>query len=132
MSASTPSTPIRMIKHVLLWCIFSYFYHSGINVLVAMAHDAQPDYGLLSSIAYGIGFNVLVGHLIGKYDKHWPVIAAIFIAVVGLVVVPLILMGQASLKDTYFILAMVISLPVATLVIEKIKQRISLNTEQTQ
>ncbi|MCF2899568.1 MULTISPECIES: hypothetical protein [unclassified Pseudoalteromonas] len=132
MSASTPSTPIRMIKHVLLWCIFSYFYHSGINVLVAMAHDAQPDYGLLSSIAYGIGFNVLVGHLIGKYDKHWPVIAAIFIAVVGLVVVPLILMGQASLKDTYFIFAMVISLPVATLVIEKIKQRISLNTEQTQ
>ena len=97
-----------------------------------MAHDAQPDYGLLSSIAYGIGFNVLVGHLIGKYDKHWPVIAAIFIAVVGLVVVPLILMGQASLKDTYFILAMVISLSVATLVIEKIKQRISLNTEQTQ
>ena len=133
MSASeSSSTLMRIVKHVLLWCIFSYFYHSGINVLVAMAHDAQPDYGLISSIAYGIGFNVLVGHLIGKYDKHWPVIAACVISTVGLIAVPLIMLGKDGLMSGFFIASMIATLPVATFVIDKIKQRISVNTEQTQ
>ena len=133
MSTSESSfTPIRFVKHVLLWCIFSYIYHSGINVLVAMAHDAQPDYGLLSSIAYGIGFNVLVGHLIGKYDKHWPTIAAFVISSIGLIVVPLIMLGKEGLMSGFFIASMIATLPVATFVIDKIKLRISANTEQTQ
>ncbi len=67
MSTSESSSTFKhLIKHILLWSVFSYFYHSGVNVLVAMAHDAKPEHGLLTSIAYGIGFNVLVGHLIGK------------------------------------------------------------------
>ncbi|AXV65350.1 MULTISPECIES: hypothetical protein [Pseudoalteromonas] len=133
MSTSESSSTFKhLIKHILLWSVFSYFYHSGVNVLVAMAHDAKPEHGLLTSIAYGIGFNVLVGHLIGKYDKHWPVIAALYIASVGLLIVPLVILGKAGLMDVYFIVAMILSLPTSTFVIEKIKQRISLNTEQTQ
>ncbi|WP_105180864.1 hypothetical protein [Pseudoalteromonas sp. T1lg21] len=131
-TSESSSTQMRIIKHVLLWCIFSYFYHSGINVLVAMAHDAQPDYGLLSSIAYGIGFNVLVGHLISKYDKHWPLIAAAVIATVGLIAVPLVMFGKEGLMNGIFIASMIATLAVSTFVIAKIKQRISANTEQTQ
>ncbi len=133
MSVSESSHPYkRIVKHALLWCIFAYFYHSGINVLVAMAHDAQPDYGLLSSIAYGIGFNVLVGHLIGKYDKYWPTIAACVIATLGLLVVPLFVLGRDGLLSSFFIVSMIVTLPLTTFIIDKIKLRISANTEQTQ
>jgi len=97
-----------------------------------MAHDAKPEHSLLTAIAYGIGFNTLVAHLIGKYDKHWPIIAASYISLGGLLVVPLVLTGTAGLMNVYFIPVMVISLPIATFIVEKIKQRISLNTDQTQ
>ena len=132
MPISEHSKLQRIIKHLLLWSVFSYFYHSGVTVLVAMAHDAKPEHGLLTAIAYGIGFNALVAHLIGKYDKHWPIIAASYISLGGLLVVPLVLTGTAGLMNVYFIPVMVISLPIATFIVEKIKQRISLNTDQTQ
>ena len=75
---------------------------------------------------------LLVGHLISKYDKHWPLIAAAVIATVGLIAVPLVMFGKEGLMNGIFIASMIATLPVSTFVIAKIKQRISANTEQTQ
>ncbi len=121
------NTVQRVVKHVLLWTVFAYCYHSAINLLVKMAIDAQPDAVLLTSFVYCLGFNILSGHLITKYDKHWPVIGAFFIGVVGVVVVPAVLVGTHALLSRPLLAGILISLPVFTFAMGLIKQKLNKN-----
>ncbi|MGO2076426.1 MAG: hypothetical protein ACTJH9_14580 [Pseudoalteromonas sp.] len=131
MNTSRPlSKPQRIIKHILLWTVFSYCFHSAINLLVKMALDAEPDNALLTAIIYCLGFNVLTAHLITKYDKHFPVIAALFIACVGLIVVPLIFVGAAALLASELIAVICISLPLLTLLVAFLKRRAEKNSPE--
>ena len=87
----------RLLKHILLWTVFGYCYQSAISLLQKMAIDAYPDDALIMTLLYGIGFNILSGHLITKYDNYWPVWGAFYIGTIGLVAVPLLLVGVAGL-----------------------------------
>ena len=97
-----------------------------------MALDAKPDSALLTAIAYCIGFNILTAHLITKYDKHWPVVAASFIAIVGLVAVPIIFVGVEALLANELILAVCLSLPPLTFLMKYLKQREKKNSAEKQ
>lgn len=117
----------RVLKHVLLWTVFGYCYYSAINLLVKMAIDSQPEQGLITSLAYCVGFNVLSAHLITKYDKHWPEIAAIYIGVFGLLVVPLVLVGTQALLSWPLLAGILISLPIFTFAMRSIKRKLLKN-----
>ena len=121
------TTSQRLVKHVLLWIVFGYCYQSAINLLIKMAADAQPDATLITAFVYGIGFNVLTAHLITKYDTHWPVIGAAFIALVGLVLVPLVLFGSGGLLAWPLLVGFLFSLPLCSYIVGKIKVKHSKN-----
>jgi FtsH-binding integral membrane protein len=117
----------RLIKHVLIWIVFGYCYQSAVSLCIKMAADAQPNFPLISAFLYSIGFNLLVGHLITKYDNFWPIIGAIFIGVVGLIIVPLVLFGSAGLLDFKLLGGILCSLPICTFIVGLIKQKLSKN-----
>lgn len=121
------STTQRVLKHVLLWSVFGYCYHSAINLLVKMAIDSQPEQVLVTAMAYCLGFNILSAHLITKYDKHWPEIASIYIGAFGLLVVPLLLVGPHALLSRPLLAGILISLPVFTFAMRFIKRKLPKN-----
>ncbi|WP_211183744.1 hypothetical protein [Pseudoalteromonas arctica] len=121
------NTTQRVLKHVLLWSVFGYCYHSAINLLVKMAMDAQPEHILVTALLYCLGFNLLVGHLITKYDKYWPEIAAIFIACIGLLVVPVLLVGTQAILSRPLLAGILISLPILTFAVRLIKRKLTKN-----
>ncbi|MBE0359309.1 hypothetical protein PALI_a0551 [Pseudoalteromonas aliena SW19] len=127
MTKSIQSIPLRLIKHILLWTVFSYCYHSAITLLVKMAADAQPEYPLITALIYGVGFNLLTAHLITKYDKHWPTIASIFIGFVGLIVVPFLLSGKVGLLTLPLLAGILFSLVVSSYIVGLLKVKLSKN-----
>ncbi|WP_372762815.1 hypothetical protein [Pseudoalteromonas sp.] len=127
--SATPqlSTAQRLIKHSLLWLVFAYCYQNAISVLVAMALDAQPDHAQLTAFIYAVGFNLLTAHLITKYDKYWPLIAAAFMAIVGLVVIPVLLFGASGLLSLPLVAGILCTLPLCTYIVGLIKVKHSEN-----
>ncbi|MBB1370851.1 hypothetical protein RB215_07125 [Pseudoalteromonas sp. HL-AS2] len=128
MSKSTNlSTSQQLIKHILLWIVFAYCYQSAISLLVKMALDAQPNNPVITAFVYALGFNILVAHLITKYDKFWPVISSVFIGLVGLVVIPFLLFGASGLLTLALLAGILCSLPVSTYIVGLIKVKHSKN-----
>jgi peptidoglycan/LPS O-acetylase OafA/YrhL len=127
--SETPQLPMpqRLIKHILLWIVFAYCYQNAISLLVTMANDAQPDHVILTAFLYALGFNILTAHLVTKYDTYWPVIAAAFIALVGLVVIPLLLFGTSGLLSFPLLAGILFTLPLCTYVVGLIKVKHSKN-----
>jgi hypothetical protein len=127
--SKTPQQPMlqRLIKHILLWIVFAYCYHNAISLLVTMAADAQPDNALLTAFIYALGFNMLTAHLVTKYDTYWPVIGAMFIAIVGLVAVPFMLFGASGLLSIPLLVGILFTLPLSTYVVALIKAKHSKN-----
>nr|WP_301003010.1 hypothetical protein [Pseudoalteromonas sp.] len=117
----------RLLKHILLWTVFGYCYQSAISLLQKMAIDAYPDNALMMTLLYGIGFNLLSGHLITKYDHYWPVWGAFYIGFIGLVAVPILLLGVAGLLSTSLLVGILLSLPVSTFAIGLIKEKLNKN-----
>jgi hypothetical protein len=117
----------QLIKHILLWIVFGYFYQSGISLLGKMALDAQPDNPLIATFFYAFGFNILVAHLVTKYDEHWPVIGSVFIGLVGLVAVPFLLFGTTELLTLPLLVGILFSLPLSTYVVGLIKIKLNKN-----
>ena len=117
----------RLLKHILLWTVFGYCYQSAISLLQKMAIDAYPDNALMMTFLYGIGFNLLSGHLITKYDHFWPVWGAFYIGIIGLVAVPLLLVGVTGLLSMSLLVGILLSLPVCTFAIGLIKEKLNKN-----
>jgi hypothetical protein len=107
--------------------VFGYFYQSGIKLLSKMAVDAHSDSPLIATFVYAFGFNILVAHLVTKYDEHWPVIASVFIGLVGLVAVPFILFGKNELIELSLLAGILFSLPLSTYVVGLIKVKLNKN-----
>ncbi|MBW4967685.1 MULTISPECIES: hypothetical protein [unclassified Pseudoalteromonas] len=117
----------QLLKHILLWTVFGYCYQSGLSVLIKMAADAQPDHPLITAFVYGVGFNIIVAHLITKYDTKWPVIASIFIGVVGLIAVPIILGGTSSLLTSPLLVGFLCSLVLSCFIVGLLKVKLDKN-----
>ncbi|MBT2151724.1 hypothetical protein [Pseudoalteromonas tetraodonis] len=107
--------------------MFGYCYQSAISLLQKMAIDAYPDNALMMTFLYGIGFNLLSGHLITKYDHFWPVWGAFYIGIIGLVAVPLLLNGVVGLLPMSLLVGILLSLPVSTFAIGLIKEKLNKN-----
>ncbi|TMO98069.1 hypothetical protein CWC14_06945 [Pseudoalteromonas sp. S3260] len=107
--------------------MFGYCYQSAISLLQKMAIDAYPNNALMMTFLYGIGFNILSGHLITKYDNYWPVWGAFYIGIIGLVAVPLLLVGVAGLLSMSLLVGILLSLPVCTFAIGLIKEKLNKN-----
>lgn len=117
----------QLLKHILLWTVFGYCYQSGMSVLIKMAADAQPEHPLITAFAYGIGFNILVAHLITKYDTKWPLVASVFIGVVGLVAVPIVIGGTASLLTFSLLAGFLFSLILSCFIVGLLKVKLNKN-----
>ncbi|WP_404340082.1 hypothetical protein [Pseudoalteromonas mariniglutinosa] len=122
----------RIIKHLLVWLILAYCFNSAINLLTLMAQDAHPDHALLAAAIFCCAFNVLTAHLISKYERHWPFIAAVIIACVGTLAIPFFTAAQSTVENLFLTAMVIISLPIATFIIVKIKQRNRRNSTQSQ
>ncbi|MBQ4832359.1 hypothetical protein J8L70_03810 [Pseudoalteromonas sp. MMG010] len=127
MSANNLTRSQRVIKHVLIWIVFGYCYQSSSSLMVRMAADAQPENEIITAFFYALGFNVLVAHLITKYDKFWPIIASIVIGTVGLIVVPLILFGTTGLLEFKLLAGILCTLPICTFIVGMIKRKLTKN-----
>lgn len=92
-----------------------------------MALDAQPNNPVITAFVYALGFNILVAHLITKYDKFWPVISSVFIGLVGLVVIPFLLFGASGLLTLALLAGILCSLSVSTYIVGLIKVKHSKN-----
>ena len=92
-----------------------------------MAADAQPMHMVLAGFIYCAAFNILVAHLITKYDKRWPIAASLYIGLVGLLVVPLLLLGSGGLLDFILLGGILFSLVLSCYLVSLLKAKLSKN-----
>ena len=124
---SSLSTSQRLVKHILLWIVFGYCYQSAVSLLIKMAADSQPANPLITALVYTLAFNILAAHLITKYDQYWPIIGSVFIGVVGLIAVPLLLIGESGLVSLSLLVGILFSLPLCCYIVGLIKVKVGKN-----
>ncbi|TMO56567.1 hypothetical protein [Pseudoalteromonas aurantia] len=112
----------NIIKHCALWIVFSFFYLSGLEMALVLAIDGQPEPTLTSTLGYTFLFNLLVGHLISKYEKLSPVFSAIVISLCGIVGFGYIFSNTLTGYSQELLAGLVVCLPVATYLVLQIKQ----------
>ena len=112
---------ITVIKHSSLWIGFSYFYLSGLTMALTLSIDAQAEPSLVTLLLHAFLFNCLVGHLITKYETRWPYLASIVISLMAVVGFGLFFIGSLSQYSDEMNLGLVLLLPFATYVMDKIK-----------
>jgi hypothetical protein len=68
-----------------------------------------------------------VAHLITKYDTKWPLVASVFIGVVGLVAVPIIIGGTDSLLTFSLLAGFLFSLILSCFIVGLLKVKLNKN-----
>lgn len=112
----------NIIKHAVLWIVFSFFYVSGLDMALTLAIDGQQYPTLVNTLLYTFLFNLLVGHLITKYEKLWPFICAVIVSSCGVIGFGTYF-GESLVQYSMELrLAQVLSLPFATFVVIEIKK----------
>jgi hypothetical protein len=112
----------ELVKHCTLWIVFSFFYLSGLETALVLAIDGQSEPTLTSTLGYTLLFNLLVGHLISKYEKISPVISSIVISVCGVLGFGYMFTDNLVGYSHELLACLVICLPVATILVLQIKQ----------
>ncbi|MEJ6473855.1 hypothetical protein [Pseudoalteromonas piscicida] len=113
---------IAIIKHSSLWIVFSYFYLSGLNMALTLSIDSQRDPDITMTLLHVFLFNCLVGHLITKYEKLWPEVASLVIALFGVIGFGHYFVGSLGEYSDELNIGLILLLPFATFVMKKLKQ----------
>ncbi|BBN81823.1 hypothetical protein PA25_18080 [Pseudoalteromonas sp. A25] len=110
-----------VVKHASLWIVFGFFYLSGLEMALRLAIDGQQDPTLIKTLSLTFVFCLLVGHLIRKYEKVWPLLASIVISVTGVVGFGYYFTQRLTQYSFELGLGLCVSLPLATFLIAKVK-----------
>jgi hypothetical protein len=86
--------------------------------------DAQQDPNLLNTVLYTFLFNLLVGHLIVKYEKLWSLFCSTSVGAFGIVGFGYFFTEQLIDYSKELKLALVLSLPFATFVVIELNKLI--------
>ena len=113
---------VELIKHCTLWIVFSFFYLSGLEMALVLSIDGQQDPTLLKTLGYTFLFNLLVGHLITKYEKIAPLIASIIIGLCGVVGFGYYFSNTLAGYSAELLSGLMVCLPFATYLVLQIKQ----------
>ncbi|MBQ4863588.1 hypothetical protein J8L98_18050 [Pseudoalteromonas sp. MMG013] len=113
---------IDLVKHCALWIVFSFFYLSGLEMALVLSIDGQQDPNLVTTLVYTFLFNLLVGHLISKYEKLSPLLSAIIISLCGVFGFGYYFSETLSGYSAELIAGLLVSLPFATYTVLQIKQ----------
>jgi hypothetical protein len=115
---------LDLVKRFSLWIIFSFFYVSGLEMALQLSIDAQQDPNLLNTVLYTFMFNLLVGHLIVKYEKLWSLFCSTLVGAFGIVGFGYFFTEQLIDYSKELKLALVLSLPFATFVVIELNKLI--------
>jgi cyanate permease len=110
-----------VVKHASLWIVFGFFYMSGLEMALRLAIDGQQDPTLIKTLSLTFLFSLLVGHLIRKYEKMWPMLASVVISLTGIAGFGYYFTERFAQYSVELGLGLCLSLPVATFVVGKIK-----------
>ncbi|WP_440053224.1 hypothetical protein ACSLBF_09745 [Pseudoalteromonas sp. T1lg65] len=110
-----------VVKHCSLWVVFSYFYLSGLNMALTLSIDGQQDPDIRYTLLHIFVFNLLVGHLINKYEKRWPFLASIIISCFAIIGFGHYVSDTLILYSDELVIGLLLLLPLATFSVQKIR-----------
>ncbi|MCF2909324.1 hypothetical protein L1285_13455 [Pseudoalteromonas sp. DL2-H2.2] len=113
----------QVVIHSSLWVIFSFFYLSGLQAALVLAIDGQAYPSIGITLLYTFIFNLLVGHIITKYEKLFPMIASVVIAAFGVVGFGCYFTERLAGYSNELIIGLTLSLPFATFIVREFKQK---------
>ncbi|AZZ98342.1 hypothetical protein [Pseudoalteromonas sp. R3] len=111
----------QVVIHSSLWVIFSFFYLSGLQAALVLAIDGQEYPSIWITLLYTFAFNLLVGHIITKYEKLFPMIAGVVISVFGVVGFGCYFTDRLVGYSNELIIGLTLSLPFATFMVREFK-----------
>ncbi|CAH9060306.1 hypothetical protein PSECIP111951_02253 [Pseudoalteromonas holothuriae] len=110
-----------VVKHASLWIVFGFFYLSGLEMALRLAIDGQQYPTLLKTLGLIFIFNLLVGHLITKYETYWPMLASVTVSLVGIAGFGYYYTQRLVQYSVELGLGLALSLPLATFIVQKFK-----------
>ncbi|MBE0346370.1 hypothetical protein PPEP_a3573 [Pseudoalteromonas peptidolytica F12-50-A1] len=89
---------------------------------LTLSIDSQQDPDITMTLLHVFLFNCLAGHLITKYEKSWPQLASVVIALCGVIGFGHYFTGSLGQYSDELNVGLVLLLPFATFVMKKLKQ----------